>query len=590
MLNNYKLTISYHCLDDDKLYASSENTALRTGHYELVKNVSDNEDRIAFTLNPTVKMNNIKFVLEYNYDFNDNSWFFGNGYQSWTLTKEFSKTDVQVGQTYMMNLFNGTTKAKGVGDYSFARYSKKPGNFHSVSYTYIRHDNTIDLIGSLCERTGYTMIYCDMANNKITVEKDLDGLTLEAGSTYEVMNIFYTQNEYEVAFDKYFEALEINKPRISKKIGYTSWYNYYPHINEAIIKRDLESLSKAKNKMDIFQVDDGYQTAVGDWLTIADKKYKKGDLLPDGTIAEDDVTACKFPNGMKVVADSIHAKDMLAGLWLAPFNAQRGSKLASEHEDWLIRDTEGRLGKANELVWGGMNWGGFYTLDIYNPDAREYIKNVFDVVLNEWKFDMVKLDFLYSVAIVPYGNRTRGQIMCDAMDFLRECCDTKLILGCGVPMFPAFGKVDFCRTGADLGLDWKKNAKFPYSVHNEGVSTPNGVGNTLFRRHLDGRAWCNDPDVFLLRDFNISLTLDQRKMLAKINKIFGNLLFTSDDIDKYDDAQKAIFDDTTSPCTKKVISAEINKLVATIKYIENDVEHDVSFNINTGEILSGSID
>ena len=58
---------------------------------------------------------------------------------------------------------------------------------------------------------------------------------------------------------------------------------------------------------------------------------------------------------------------------------------------------------------------------------REYIKKVFNIVLNEWKYDMVKLDFLFSVAVVPYGNRTRGQIMCDAVDFLRECCGLKLI-------------------------------------------------------------------------------------------------------------------------------------------------------------------
>lgn len=47
--------------------------------------------------------------------------------------------------------------------------------------------------------------------------------------------------------------------------------------------------------------------------------------------------------------------------------------------------------------------------------------------------------------------------MCDAMELLRSLCGDKLILGCGVPLAPAFGKVDFCRIGADMALSWNKN-------------------------------------------------------------------------------------------------------------------------------------
>ena len=287
---------------------------------------------------------------------------------------------------------------------------------------------------------------------------------------------------------------------------------------------------------------------------------------------------------MAQVAEDIHSKDMLAGIWLAPFNAQRSSKIAHEHKDWLITDSKGYH------ILAGMNWGGYYTLDFYNPEVREYIKKVFNIVLNEWKYDMVKLDFLFSVAVVPYGNRTRGQIMCDAVDFLRECCGLKLILGCGVPLFPAFGKFDFCRIGADQALTWEKNNYFT-TFNNEIVSTPNAVTNSIFRRHLDGRAFCNDPDVFLLRDSNIKTTFEQRKLLAKINKIFGNLLFMSDNIGEYNEAQKAVYMDTLDGAKKKVVSAEYktNEIIE-INYIENDVPHNLSFNINTGEIVDGSID
>lgn len=97
--------------------------------------------------------------------------------------------------------------------------------------------------------------------------------------------------------------------------------------------------------------------------------------------------------------------------------------------------------------------------------------------------------------------------MCEAMDFIRECVSDKLILGCGVPLAPAFGKVDFCRIGADMGLNRRQNR----STTREDVSTPNAIYNTVFRWHLDGRAFLNDPDVFLLRNNNMFMSYKKRK-------------------------------------------------------------------------------
>lgn len=153
-----------------------------------------------------------------------------------------------------------------------------------------------------------------------------------------------------------------------------------------------------KSDIDIFQIDDGYQSATGDWLSIDNKK---------------------FPNGMKSVADKIHSTGMLAGLWLAPFGAKFTSKTATQHHDWLIRKKNGHP------VTCGINWGGFYALDIEVPEVKNYIKHFFDVILNDWGFDLVKLDFLYAAAIIPNHGKSRGQLMCEAMDFLRECVGEK---------------------------------------------------------------------------------------------------------------------------------------------------------------------
>lgn len=279
---------------------------------------------------------------------------------------------------------------------------------------------------------------------------------------------------------------------------------------------------------------------------------------------------------MKSIADDIHSGGMIAGLWLAPFAATGKSKLFREHKDWFIKGKNGRPYKT------GHNWGGFYSLDIYNESARNYLKNVFDTVLKDWGFDLVKLDFLYGACVLPMHNKSRGEIMCDAMDLLRECCGDKLILGCGVPMMPAFGKVDYCRIGSDISLKWQQRK----DVIREEVSTPHAVANSIFRRHLDGRAWKNDPDVFLLRDQNNKMTFAQRKLLAKINSMFGNLLFISDNVSEYSAEQLEVLKDTFKQKNLDIISAQFIKTdVIEIIYSENNISSKLCFNIRTGAIL-----
>lgn len=268
---------------------------------------------------------------------------------------------------------------------------------------------------------------------------------------------------------------------------------------------------------------------------------------------------------------------MLAGLWLAPFAGTKTSNLYKEHKNWFIQDKNGKPYKT------GHNWGGFYSLDIYNPDVRVYLKKVFNVVLNDWGYDLVKLDFLYGACVLPMHNKSRGEIMCDAMDFLRECCGDKLILGCGVPLMPAFGKVDYCRIGSDISLSWKPKK---HAIREE-VSTTHAVCNTIFRRHLDGRAWMNDPDVFLLRDKNVKTDFEQRKLLAKINSTFGSLLFNSDNIDEYNSAQLKVLNETFAQKDIKIKRAEfVHTDIMEAEYTENAMDCKLKFNAMTGKRYS----
>ncbi len=534
----------------------------------IVKEISESDDTLTFvekgddshilmtvTAKKPVEITLAELIFDHYYESNER--FFANGYQSWTTSKEYKIGDKQLGLRFPCNTIPiARTFAAASGDYEFTEYGKDL--YHSHTYTYFRKGDKLELLGSLNDRTGYTIFYADMRENVFAIEKDVNGVVFDG--EYELFNVFYAQGGYDEVFDKYFaEYPEKATGRVDHFAGYTSWYNYFQNITEDIIIRDLEGLyAKAGDKANIFQIDDGYESFVGDWLTVNHEK---------------------FPKGMGYIADEIHKKNYNAGIWLAPFGAEFKSQLVKDHPDWLIK-------KDGKPLIAGFAWNGFYALDIEIPEVRDYIKGVFDAVFNEWGYDMVKLDFLYAAAIIPRNNKSRGQLMNEALDFLRECCGDKIILGCGVPIGASWGKVDACRISCDVELSFKD--KFYTKVTNqEIVSAKMAMNNSIFRRHLNGRIFANDPDVFFLRDDGMKpakFTMEQKKLLAKVNNMFGSVLFVSDNAGAYDDEKVSILLDSYKKFEGKVISAEyVDDDDIEIVYEENGKKVRFSFNNLTGE-------
>lgn len=96
----------------------------------------------------------------------------------------------------------------------------------------------------------------------------------------------------------------------------------------------------------------------------------------------------------------------------------------------------------------------------------------------------------------------------------------------------------------------------------------------------------NDPDVFLLRDKNVKTDFEQRKLLAKINSVFGNLLFISDNIDEYNHTQLKVLNETFAQKNIKIHRAEfVQKDIIEAEYTENNTDYKLKFNVQTGEVF-----
>ena len=156
--------------------------------------------------------------------------------------------------------------------------------------------------------------------------------------------------------------------------------------------------------------------------------------------------------------------------------------------------------------------------------------------------------------------------MADAMDLLREYAGDALILACGVPLASAFGKADYCRIGCDVSLDWNDKPHMRL-MHRERISTRNSILNTVFRRQLNNRAFLSDPDVFLLRPCNNSLSDEQKNCLAEVNAMMGSVLFTSDNF--YDYTEKEIKELSRIMQIKdaEIVSADLTDDSLTLRFI-----------------------
>lgn len=107
--------------------------------------------------------------------------------------------------------------------------------------------------------------------------------------------------EPESYLKKYFSELgKAHKVKLSTTpvpTGWCSWYQYYTKISEKIILKNLSLIKEKKLPIQFFQIDDGYQKEIGDWLTTNDK----------------------FPGGMRLLAEEIRREKLTPGIWLAPF-------------------------------------------------------------------------------------------------------------------------------------------------------------------------------------------------------------------------------------------------------------------------------
>lgn len=297
-------------------------------------------------------------------------------------------------------------------------------------------------------------------------------------------------------------------------VGWCSWYHYYTSVTQKALLANLAQMAALQDQLptDVFQLDDGYHRAIGDWLE----------------------TNAKFPDGLTALAEKIAAAGYVPGIWTAPFLVAPKSRLAAEHPDWLLRDQRGKpvRGVYNPL-WSVSH--GQWTLDPTRPDVQHWLTETFAALRGMgWRF--FKIDFLYSASLpgVRFDPKlTRAGALRAGLEAIRAGVgDDATILGCGCPLGPAVGIVDLMRIGPDVTPRWR-NPMRQVLRDRHCLSTQHAVRNTITRNFLHRRWWVNDPDCVLAREHKNKLTEAEIRTFASLAAVSGGMFLLSDDMTRY---------------------------------------------------------
>ncbi len=444
--------------------------------------------------------------------------FFSNGWQSWS--------------------FAGTLTAKQRQPYTDFPPFLGPNNHNPhTPLSDFRRQFSGDMFGVLADPTHHSAIVAGFTSQReqfssidvvadpvapsLRLRAQGDDVLLPPGQSLRTDDAYIQLiPEYDLdPLRDYAEAVaRENNARVPAQtpVGWCSWYHYFDKVTEADVRANLEQIEsdRVRLPLPLVQLDDGFEANVGDWFE----------------------TNSKFPSGLQAVADSIRARNLTPGLWLAPFIAKPDSKLAREYPDWFLRSSNsfGLLPSNTGYVFNTFARG----LDVTHPAVQNHTRKLIGTAVNEWGYPYLKLDFLYAAALPGKrhdSTRTRAQALRLGLELIREAAgpDT-FLLGCGCPLGPAVGIMDGMRIGPDVDVRWRpiyKGLSLPFRDEPSMPSARNAIRNTLTRSPLHRRWWLNDPDCLLVRD-TTQLTLDEVTALASVIALSGGMFLVSDDFSK----------------------------------------------------------
>lgn len=354
-----------------------------------------------------------------------------------------------------------------------------------------------------------------------------EGKQLKPGQTiqYEQIVLRNTDNWLDL-LDQFGHAIALeNKITKLKPANYKGWatWDYYGRVFKAKdIYGNMDELNKLAPEANMIQIDGGWWTERGDYKTL------RPDLLP---------------GGLKEIIGRITSEGKTPGLHFDGFRGDAASEVYKKHPDYFLHDQDGKLiVEENSKSDRDMKYIYF---DYSNPGARAHIADCIKNMKENWGVSYFKIDFMrygledfvkernedvktikaYDPTITSVERFRLG------MKSMREAMgDDSYFLGCSAVFGPCIGFVDGMRTGGD--------------IHPLYEAFPERSLSNLSNFYLSGKVFNGDADYLVFREaadedeyvsqekvkHGGSMTMNEAKMWADFNKLYGTARLQSDNL------------------------------------------------------------
>lgn len=355
------------------------------------------------------------------------------------------------------------------------------------------------LLGYLSFHTAQPIVYTGPQKDHIgrvslqAASEYLPAKPVAGGETFraETMIVDFTEASPFTALETYADRLHDwmgiatwleRHPEIGVPAGWNSWSGssssggYGTDIDESIIIDNMDFADRELRRwgMNYFQIDDGWQEKVGDWVVNATRFPDHGDM-----------------NGIEWLMNRAHEQGFLTGLWMSAFITAEDAQIRQDHPDWFT----------GPFLFGLVE--NDPVLDFTNPEVEAYLTDLMGT-LKEWGIDWFKLDFAYR-ALLTSGWRDPDLAIFEfyrrGVSILKNALGDDVFFLNVALIGPNYGLADADRLTLDTMPVWEGEHEDPYSpiafFDNQGLKPM--YRDCARRYYLHGRVWINHPDLIFFR-------------------------------------------------------------------------------------------
>lgn len=351
-----------------------------------------------------------------------------------------------------------------------------------------------------CHRFGGEFrLYPD---GRLQILMNTEGLSLLPGAHWDSESLVILTGEDKsqlfAELSRHINRAHPALPTRPRATGWCSWYHYYAEVTREAIEENVLQMQQRFPALEYVQIDDGYQSAMGDWLLPSDR----------------------FDGGLLPLLASIRDSGREPALWVAPFIAEPGSQIFQQHPEWFIRDADGSPLPAEKVTYGGWRCTPWYVLDGTLPAVQQHLRQLFHTLRHEYGIRYFKLDANFWGALHggQFADRraTRIQAYRRGMAAILEGTgDDVFLLGCNAPLWPSLGLVHGMRVADDVERSGHRIRQ---------------IAKEIFSRSWQAdRLWQLDPDCLCLLDIpGQSATPAEYSFHAAMMAACGGMLLLGD--------------------------------------------------------------